>query len=227
MTHATIYRFLNQPARQRFETDVTWAMDEWECDGVGSVDVDEDLRLSVATGVATILHGRPDWELPGSKSVVFYPTVFDDDYEIGGGSFSGMAHSQGPILLSVPDTKRGWQRNEGRNVVIHELAHRLDFFQSSAGGTPSLLDARSYENWVATVKEEMERVQRGRSMLSSYAATGPEELFAVATESFFERPLTMARDHPRLYKALKALYGLDTASCKSSETPKQENAMKS
>lgn len=211
-THATIYRFLESSERERFETDLTWAMDEWTCEGVRSVTVDEELRLSIAAGVATILHGRPDWELPGSKSVVFYPGAFDEDYEIGHGDFSGMAHSQGPILLSAPDARRGWQRNEGRNVVLHEMAHRLDFFQASADGVPSLLDSRSYASWIETMKEETARIQRGQSMLSDYAATGPQELFAVSTESFFERPLTMKRDHPRLYDALSALYNLDPAA---------------
>ena len=45
-------------------------------------------------------------------------------------------------------------------------------------------------------------------MLRSYAASAPAELFAVATEQFFERPARLRARHPELFDALAAFYAL-------------------
>ncbi|MFN3162259.1 MAG: zinc-dependent peptidase [Pseudohongiellaceae bacterium] len=42
-----------------------------------------------------------------------------------------------------------------------------------------------------------------------YGATNPAEFFAVATETFLERPREMASEHPELYQQLARFYDLD------------------
>jgi Mlc titration factor MtfA (ptsG expression regulator) len=63
---------------------------------------------------------------------------------------------------------------------------------------------------------EYERLQRasrlGRStVLDEYGATDPAEFFAVATESFFEKPHVLRKRHPELYEELKSFYRQDPA----------------
>ena len=48
------------------------------------------------------------------------------------------------------------------------------------------------------------------TLLDPYGTNGPEEFFAVASESFFEQGEDMARVHPRLYALLAGYYGLQT-----------------
>ena len=48
-------------------------------------------------------------------------------------------------------------------------------------------------------------------MLRAYAGTNPGEFFAVATETFFTRPLPMEEDKPALYGVLAAFYRQDPA----------------
>jgi Mlc titration factor MtfA (ptsG expression regulator) len=48
-----------------------------------------------------------------------------------------------------------------------------------------------------------------RSGLDSYGATNPAEFFAVATETFFERPRHLQRWQPDLYAQLRDYYRLD------------------
>ena len=56
-------------------------------------------------------------------------------------------------------------------------------------------------------------VEAGKpSALDEYGATNPAEFFAVATESFFERPSEMRERHPELYEQLKRFYRQDPAS---------------
>src|SRR5207253_2636591 len=49
------------------------------------------------------------------------------------------------------------------------------------------------------------------SVLDGYGATNPAEFFAVATETFFEKPVQLERDHPELYAQLRQFYGQDPA----------------
>jgi MtfA peptidase len=207
-----VYRHADPTGRRRFEQDVQMVLAEARFDAVEGVDLDDDLRLSVAAGAATLLHGRPDWELDLSRTFLFYPDTFDDEYLVEGESdYDGMVHPQGPVLLSAHAARAGWAHPEdGSNVVLHELAHLFDFADApDADGVPTLLDPASAKAWIQLAHREMALARRGRSMLGRYAASHPAEFFAVATERFFERPERLAERHPELFDALVALYNLD------------------
>ncbi len=209
--HVPLYAALPEGGQRRFERDVQFFIDEHVFEGVSGVTVTEALRLGVAAGAALLLHGRPDWELPAGRSILFYPGRFDDDYYGGDyAEYDGMAHEQGPVLLSAEAVEESWATpDDGSNVVLHELAHLFDFKTTGADGVPSLMDPSSEAPWQELVRREMERVRRRRSMLRPYAATAPSEFFAVAVEVFFERPEAMHRRHPELFDALAAFFNLD------------------
>jgi Mlc titration factor MtfA (ptsG expression regulator) len=209
--HVPLYRKLDAEGQARFERDVQFVLDEYSFEGVQGVTATDPLKLSVATGIAVLLHGRPSWELPGSRSVLFYPDRFDETYhETVEASYDGMAHEQGPILLTVSAVERSWDDpGDGNNVVLHELAHLFDFDNEGADGVPSLVAAASAPDWQALVREEMRRIEQGRSLLRPYAAEAPSEFFAVAVEHFFEQPEPMARHHDELFQALRAFFQLD------------------
>ena len=46
-------------------------------------------------------------------------------------------------------------------------------------------------------------------VIDSYGATSPAEFFAVVTETFFEKPYQLERQHPKLYEQFKQCYLLD------------------
>lgn len=210
-THVSLYRRLDDRGRERFERDIQFVLDEYSFEGVQGVEVTDTLRLSVAAGIAVLLHGRPSWELPGSRSVLFYPDRFDETYHGGmEADFDGMAHAQGPIILTAPAVKASWiGAGEADNVVLHELAHLFDFANEGPDGVPSLVDPASAKDWQALVRQEMQRVRQGRSVLRPYAAEAPSEFFAVAVEHFFEEPERMARWHEELFRALVLFFRLD------------------
>ena len=207
--HVRLYATLDRAGRQRFERDVAFAVDGLTFEGAGGADVTDALRLAVGAGAALLLHGRPDWELPTERTVLFVPDTFDEAYgDEEPGMYDGMVHSQGPIVLSTRAVERGWDREDGHNVVLHELAHVFDFEGWEADGVPSFLDPRSADAWVSLMRKEMRRAERGDGILRSYAASAPAELFAVATEQFFERPARLRKHHPELFDALVAFYDL-------------------
>ena len=169
------------------------------------------MRLGVGAGAALLLHGRPDWELPVRRTILFYPDRFDQDYtDSDYAAYDGMVHAQGPVILSAAAVEKDWALpGSGHNVVLHELAHLFDFEQGGAEGTPSLMDPASAAAWRALVRREIRRVRLGTSLLRGYAASNPAEFFAVAVENFFDRPVALHRRHPHLFNALKAFFNLD------------------
>ncbi|MXW64138.1 MAG: zinc-dependent peptidase [Bacteroidetes bacterium SB0662_bin_6] len=202
------YRYVE---RERFERDMKIILSEWTFEGVSGVEVTDELRAAVAAGAALLLHGRPDREWPSRCTILLYPDRFDDEYAAGeDGEFEGMAHSQGPVILSVESVRQGWKNpGDGHNVVLHEMAHLLDYENNFANGAPSLIASASAAAWRELVRKEIRRVRIGRSMLRRYAAQNPAELFAVAVENFFERPDLMARRHPELFAALRNIFRID------------------
>ena len=208
--HVPLYRALGRAARAHFERDVQIVLAELRFEGVANAKATDELKLSVAAGAALLLHGRPDWDLPRGHTVLFYPSTFDEGYDVdSAGRFDGMMNLQGPILFSAPAVEYGWRHEDGLNVVLHELAHLLDFQGSGVDGLPALLAPSSADAWRRLVKEEIKKVKTGRSILRPYAATNSAELFAVAVEQFFERPERLKEGHPELFDALVALFNLD------------------
>ena len=63
------------------------------------------------------------------------------------------------------------------------------------------------------------------TVLDAYGATNPAEFFAVATESFFEKPKQLLRRHPALYGELKKFYRQDPAGWVDKVNTQKETKM--
>ena len=208
--HVRLYAAADAPARARFERDVRFLLADLTFEAAGGVALTDALRLAVAAGGACLLHGRPEWELPLGRTILFVPSTFDEAYgDEEAGLYDGMVHPQGPVVLAADAVAAGWTRADGSNVVLHELAHLFDIDGTGADGVPTFLDAASTDAWTALADAEMRKARAGRSVLRSYAAHDRAELFAVSTEQFFERPARLRARHPELYDALRAVYALD------------------
>lgn len=48
-------------------------------------------------------------------------------------------------------------------------------------------------------------------MIDAYGGTNPAEFFAIATETFYEKPRPLKKKHPELYAELQSYYQLDPA----------------
>ena len=87
----------------------------------------------------------------------------------------------------------------------------LDFEDGGADGVPSFMPWGAVQPWVALMHRESRKVRKHRSLLRDYAATNEAELFAVATEAFFEKPDQLRKRRPELYEALADYYNVDPA----------------
>ena len=121
----------------------------------------------------------------------------------------GEAHySDGPVMVNWTAARREAANPRlGRDVVLHEFAHKLDMLDGTVDGTPPIADGDARQRWIDVCTAEYEAVRRGEpGLLAPTPATNPGEFFAVATEAFFTRPLHMEEDKPELYGVLAAFY---------------------
>jgi Mlc titration factor MtfA (ptsG expression regulator) len=127
----------------------------------------------------------------------------------------GESWANDQLVLSWEQVKQdinNWK--DGRNVVLHEFAHQLDQEDGKAEGVPILQHNSDYAIWAKVMTEAYQQLcndvlQGVKTVMDSYGATNPAEFFAVATETFFEKPHQLLSKHPALYEQLQRYYQLD------------------
>lgn len=214
------YRALDLKGRKHFEIDVKLFLAEQNIFGLQGAPVDQEVKLLIAASAAMIGHGIPEWEWPGVRDILVYPTAFDQDYEISEEKpVSGLVHQQGPVIFSERDLKRAFcgQNDDNGNVGLHEMAHVLDMTDGDADGVPPGMNSAATIPWVRIMADRIQKIRdpRSKNLLRSYAGENEAEFFAVAVEAFFERPREMKRRDPELYSLLSAYLNLDTAAIMS------------
>jgi MtfA peptidase len=131
---------------------------------------------------------------------------------------SGEAWSRGPVILSWADIEKDLQEElQGHNVIIHEIAHKLDMIDGRANGMPPLHTAMIIPEWTAAFSDAYEHLQQRiehhhRVCVNPYAATNPAEFFAVFSEYFFCAPDILHTHFADVYGQLKLYYRQDTFS---------------
>ncbi len=124
-------------------------------------------------------------------------------------------HGDGPLMVSWRAARREAANPRfGRDVVLHEFAHKIDMHDGVLDGTPLLPDDDERQRWVDVCTAHYDAVRDGdpEAFLRSYAGTNPGEFFAVATETFFTRPIELAARHADLYDVFAAFYRQDPAA---------------
>ncbi len=206
------YNFLDADGKIRFERDIVIFLNENSIRGIRGEEPDLTSKILVAVGVATILHGRNDWEPPFCDGVVIYPgETFDPEYNLYKGQIAGMAGERRPMLITKEILEKSFtDPDDGYNSLIHEIAHYFDFENPQVSGVPIIgTDISKTEKWIGIMEQERDKVNKGESFLRPYAGSNEAEFFAVATECFFECPDVMANENIELYNLLKNFYNLD------------------
>ncbi len=212
-------------------------LDEKPFEGLGGLDIDDEIRVTVAAQACLLLLHRETDMYPNLDAILVYPTayrvktkrveggvVMEDD-----GVRLGESWTRGTVVLAWDSVKRGAANMyDGHNLVLHEFAHQLDSEDGAMDGAPDLGASSRYTAWAQILGDEyqelVDRLHSGRSSdIDAYGATNPQEFFAVVTEMFFEKPLLMKKRHPALYGELSEFYAQDPAAV--SQAPKQEPSL--
>lgn len=109
------------------------------------------------------------------------------------------------VLADLAEPEAGFQ------LVVHEMAHKLDALDGAMDGTPPL-PADWQRTWArdfqAAYDAFCERIDAGEETpIDAYAAEAPEEFFAVCSEYHFSAPGLLAAEMPAVAAHLARLYG--------------------
>jgi Mlc titration factor MtfA (ptsG expression regulator) len=179
---------------------------------------DADRVLLAAHACVPILKLGLDW-YDGWHSVIVYPAAFIPRRQKVDAAgvvhqtntvLAGEAWGRGPVILSWADVLNIGQK-PGHNVVIHEMAHKLDMLNGDANGFPPLhrrMDRRVWSQVFSSAWDHLQEEQRNGAELpiNPYALESPAEFFAVASEQFFESPAKLRQHLPDVYRQLEQFY---------------------
>lgn len=184
--------------------------------------IDDAGRLQLAAQACLPLLALPeqDW-YQGFHEILLYPDDFlspqqwQDEHGIehsASEARSGEAWQQGPVILSWPGVQDSGQL-DGYNLVIHELAHKLDMLTGSANGQPPLHPDMSPVVWAQSMQAAYdhlcrlhERHPQRDTPIDVYACESPAEFFAVCSEYFFSAPDLLNNIYPQVYQQLQLFY---------------------
>ncbi len=224
--NVSIYSLLPQNLREELHGRINIFLDEKEFIGCAGLQISNEIRITIAGNACILLLKRDKRCFPRFTTILIYPDTYVSKEVKSDGLIvvheesvrAGESWYRGPVVLSWADVMRGSLNNsDGHNVVLHEFAHKLDEENEIMNGLPVLRDSSHYAEWAEVLSKEFDslliRVDRGtNSVIDAYGAVSPSEFFAVATESFFEKPLLMKNKLPDLYQQFRRFYNLDPAA---------------
>jgi Mlc titration factor MtfA (ptsG expression regulator) len=166
--------------------------------------------------------------LHGWREVIVYPGEFrvrhpHQDRSTGvvterDQTLIGEAWARGPVILSWASISHDLEHPyTGSNLVVHEIAHKLDQLDGAMNGVPALPPGLSRHVWMDAFQRAFDHLQRQldsglHSAIDAYAATNPEEYFAVTSELHFSQPAQLAHAAPEVARLLTGLYGAPPAA---------------
>ena len=218
-----VYSSLSQPEKSKLHQLIQLFIAKKRFYGCGGLTITDEMRVTIA-GEACLLLLNKGWSVyPKLSSVLVYPTAFrverdqhqaDGTVASGSHNLLGESWGNGRVILSWDDVEHGVSDfTDGHNVVLHEFAHQLDAESGSTNGAPPLR-RNSYKSWATIFSENFEDLRarsmhRHKTVMDEYGTTNPAEFFAVATETFFEKPHQLFKKRPELYEELSQYYQLD------------------
>lgn len=223
--NVTLYSILPDALRTELHGHIQLFLDKKDFIGQG-IQISNEIRLTIAGNACLLLLQGKNRSFANFTTIIVYPDTYvakqtKQDGLVEHQEYStraGESWVRGPIVLSWKDVLRGshYPRN-GHNVVLHEFAHKLDEQNNIMDGLPVLKEESQYAEWTSVFREEYEALKkrakrRKNKVLDEYGTVSPPEFFAVATESFFEKPRRMQKRLPNLYEQLKIFYRVDPAS---------------
>lgn len=219
---SSYYPLLDRKIRRRFERDIKFLLSEVNIkykSGKNEKEIPLELRLLIAMGLATLLIGRPGWELPlPGEIVILSEDRIVKNSESGKAEYAALA-TKGTLFLTEKNLAHSFYRySDGYNNIFHEIAHYFDIEDNDLDGTPSYnrffkgfkqepLECKIL--WRRILETEFEKARQGELSIRSYATQNLGEFLACATELFFEDPVKLKTISEDLYRLLKVFYNFD------------------
>lgn len=167
-------------------------------------------QVIVHPGAFRVEHGRH-----GAPHEMDALEVVEDGFD----EREGESWEHGPMVLSWADLEAEIVSPEpGFQLVVHEMAHKLDALDGVMDGTPPLPRdwqrqwARDFGAAFAALNAELDAQDPDDEdddgpAIDAYAAEAPEEFFAVCSEYHFTAPDVLRAAYPAVAAHLERFYG--------------------
>jgi Mlc titration factor MtfA (ptsG expression regulator) len=225
------WRLLRPDERDRLGELADWLLREKRWEAAREFELTDEARTVISAHAALLVLGLDETWYDGIGAVVVRSGSMTQ-YGRSSGAVKGTVtggddqwidgeahHGDGPLMVSWRAARREAQQLRlGRDVVLHEFAHKIDMYDGVLDGTPLLATDAETQRWVDVCTRHYDDVRFGgaedgsSAFLRSYAGTNVAEFFAVATETFFTRPIELAERKPELYEVFAAFYKQDPAT---------------
>ncbi|MBU1240791.1 zinc-dependent peptidase [Myxococcota bacterium] len=190
--------------------------------GKGDLEVTREMKISIAAQASLLMAGRKELCFPKLRTVEVYPAQIGPYEGLSIMKFAGETPVSGVVKVSWATAKKeGEVATPNRNVVLHEMAHQLDFEDGEADGIPEL-----YLHILEVIKDDpketwMKILNQSKSLFSQSTQEGgmhphsledDAEFFAEASVAFFYGAHTLKSGLPKLYDLLARFYNQDPAA---------------
>ena len=223
--HVVFFHKLNGSDRLELLGHIQVFLAEKRFEGCGGFEITDEVRVTIAAQACLLLLHRQTDYFPHLLTILVYPLTYmvQEDHRIGEhvweegtvGRLGETGRRMGSLVLSWGAVKHGAaDPSDGKNVVLHEFAHQLDYENHAADGVPGLATREQQSAWSDVMNSEFASLRAADesgipTLLDTYGATDPVEFFAVSVEAFFEQPRALRARYPRLYSELQNYFQQD------------------
>src|SRR5438067_9206768 len=207
---------------------------EKRLEGCAGFAITDEVRVTIAAQACLLLlHRETDYFLH-LLTILVYPLSYmvQEDHQVGEhvweeGTVSRLGETgrrMGSLVLSWGAVKHGAaDPSDGKNVVLHEFAHQLDYENHAADGVPELETGEQQLAWSEVMRTEFASLRAADetgipTLLDTYGATDPAEFFAVSVEAYFQQPRALRARHPKLYAELRKYFKQDPVEYSAEHT---------
>src|SRR5437773_11311758 len=232
--HVVFFHKLSVSDRAELIGRIQVFLAEKRFEGCGGFEITDEVRVTIAAKACLLLLHRETDYFPHLLTILVYPLTYmvQEDHRIGEhvweegtvGRLGETGRRMGSLVLSWGAVKHGAaDPSDGKNVVLHEFAHQLDFENHAVDGVPGLATREQQLAWSEVMRSEFASLRAaGESgiptLLDTYGATNPAEFFAVSVEAFFERPRELRASHPKLYAEIRKYFNQDPLEYSAEQT---------
>lgn len=203
---------LSSVQRAKLHGDILVFVGEKQFVGV-DLELTDRHRVIVATAAALLVLGTDIAQFDHVREIRILET--NPEPNVGGHYESRHLERDGEVIerygvvhLGWPSVLDGLVRNEGQHTAIHELAHAIDH---ADGALDALQHHQHFARWVERLRKlPLHSERRGDFIYTEVIGdTDGPELFASASELFFECPRRLQQLDAALFDALVEIYALD------------------
>src|SRR5882724_9223566 len=165
-----IFRRLPSSDQSELLGHVQVLLAEKHFEGCGGLELTDEIRVTIAAQACLLLLHRETDYYPELTSILVYPSAYiahearhldGNIWDEGGEPRLGQtARWLGSLVLAWDDVKRGAAHpSDGRNLVLHEFAHQVDYEDFRTDGAPALTTRAEYLAWARVMSKEFAALQ--------------------------------------------------------------------